>query len=228
MKKRIVILICLLCVFLNGCGETEDEIVLRYETESDNRYSDSSSRLNAADYSGFVVDNESENNEKVAEDPEDSQLLLVVYVCGEVNNPGIYELASGSRMFDAVDAAGGYSVNAAETYLNLAECIQDGQKIYVPSVEELEENSPTVNINNSGAVGNISESSGESNKTKVNINTATESELMTVPGIGQSKAKAIIAYRSEKGNFNSTEDIMQITGIKEGLYSKVKDYICVK
>jgi competence protein ComEA len=134
--------------------------------------------------------------------------LIYVYVCGCVNNPGVIGVKEGSRIVDVIAKAGGMTEEADTNALNQAEPVVDGQKVYVPIKGEKVSNS----------------SSGQG---KVNINTAGESELMTLPGIGESKAKAIISYRKESGGFKSIEDIMNIPGIKTSAFSKIKEYICV-
>ena len=148
-------------------------------------------------------------------DQETEALPLVVYVCGEVVNPGVYELTSGMRICDAVDAAGGLTKKASRDYWNLAEELTDGQMLYFPTAEEAKKRE---------------ESAAESGGTadgKVNINTADISQLLTIPGIGQIRAEAVLAYRQENGNFQSIEDIMKVSGIKNGLFEKMKDYITV-
>ena len=173
--------------------------------------------------------------------PEDAGNAAVkVYVCGAVKNPDVYTLGADLRMIDAVNAAGGFREDAGEEYLNLAAKITDGQKIYIPTVTEIEEafaengdtyasivnitsNSPGIKSVDSAVSGNGQQSTDG----MVNINTASRETLMTIPGIGQSKADLIIAYREENGGFSSIEDIMLVRGIKEGLFNKVKDRICV-
>lgn len=146
--------------------------------------------------------------------PEEQPQTIFVYVCGQVASPGVYELESDSRLFEAVKAAGGMTDAAADTYLNQAEKLTDGQRIYVPSEKETEKNEQTV-------------TEQEADDGKVNLNTASKEELMTLSGIGESKASAIIRYREENGGFESTEEIKEIEGIKDGVYNKVKDYIKV-
>lgn len=148
-------------------------------------------------------------------DKETEALPLVVYVCGEVVNPGVYELTSGMRICDAVDAAGGLTKKASRDYWNLAEELTDGQMLYFPTAEEAKKRE---------------ESAAESGGTadgKVNINTADISQLLTIPGIGQTRAEAVLAYRQENGSFQSIEDIMKVSGIKNGLFERMKDYITV-
>ena len=143
---------------------------------------------------------------------EEKAASIWVYVCGEVRDPVVYELPEGSRITDAVEAAGGMTGDAAETYLNLAETLSDGQKIEVPSVEMAEA---------------LEEAAAQDTSGLVNLNRATEAELMTLSGIGESKAKEIIRYRESRGGFQKPEDLMNIPGIKEGVFYKIRDQITV-
>ena len=140
------------------------------------------------------------------------QSMIYVHVCGAVATEGVVVLPEGSRGQDALDAAGGFAENAARNAVNLAGVVTDGMKLYFPTMDEYTEEMP--------AAG---EDSG-----LVNINTAEAAALCTLPGIGESKAKAIIAYREANGSFESTEDIMKVSGIKENAYDKIKDLITVK
>ena len=151
---------------------------------------------------------------------------IYVDVCGAVNQPGVYSLEPGSRVFQAVEAAGGCSSEAAGEYINQAELLDDGQQIYVPSRQEVEEQK--VSGGNSvmpqgGLPGQeLSETNG-----KVNLNTADEAELTSLTGIGATRAQAIILYRQENGPFSSIEEIMNVQGIKEATFEKIKDDIAV-
>lgn len=138
----------------------------------------------------------------------------VVHVCGAVVNPGVYELDSGSRVMDAVNLAGGFKEDASEAYVNLAGIISDGDQIVIPTIEE-------------ASTMEKSEPQEEKSSGKVNINTADKALLCTLPGIGETRAESIIAYREEHGNFSSIEDIMQVSGIKDSSFQKIKDYIIV-
>lgn len=169
------------------------------------------------------------DNDEMAENNVDSR-PFVVFVTGEVNRPGVYELDEGSRVVDAIVAAGGYTDLADESYVNLATRVQDEEMLYIPSKIEVEElkngNNTDLELKLNGNKSNTDEKSGSSEQ--VNINKASKEELMTLPGVGESKAEKIITYREQNGGFNSTEDIMQISGIKDGMYNKIKDRICVK
>lgn len=146
---------------------------------------------------------------------------VFVHICGEVRNPGVYELAAGSRVYEALAEAGGVTEAAASDYLNQAAEVLDGQRIVVPAIEEME--AASLLETQTGFVFSEQPKNG-----LVNINTAGEEQLMTVPGIGESKAKSIIAYRTEHGKFETIEEIQNIAGIKSGIYEKIKEHICVK
>lgn len=146
---------------------------------------------------------------------DELQALIYVYVCGYVYSPGVYELVEGDRVYQAIDRAGGMLPEGDSTRMNLAERVTDGQRIYVPSIEEAQ---------------NLIETEGEVKSSvdgKVNINQASRDELTVLSGIGESKADAIIAYRQENGPFKTLEELMNVPGIKEGTYMKIKDRISI-
>lgn len=146
---------------------------------------------------------------------------FVVHVCGEVVNPGIYELPAGSRIYEAVKAAGGFTENAEEESVNLASPIEDGVQIRIYSKDEAE------TLAAGAAPFDGFEASGEGKEPVVNLNTATKEELMTLSGIGESRAEDIIRYREESGGFQNIEDIMKVSGIKDAAFQKIKDRITV-
>ena len=146
---------------------------------------------------------------------------FVVHVCGEVANPGIYELPAGSRIYEAVKAAGGFTENAEEESVNLASPIEDGVQIRIYSKDEAE------TLAAGAAPFDGFEASGEGKEPVVNLNTATKEELMTLSGIGESRAEDIIRYREENGGFQNIEDIMKVSGIKDAAFQKIKDRITV-
>lgn len=139
-----------------------------------------------------------------------------VYVCGQVASPGVYELPEESRIYEAVESAGGILEQGAAESVNLAEKASDGQRIYIPSKEEAA--AMPAETPDEG-------SSGGMNDERVNLNTADKEELMTLTGIGETRAEAILTYREENGSFHSPEDIMNVQGIKEGIYEKIKEQI---
>lgn len=184
----------LIGICICGCGKnTVDFISSEGETEQEEPVVDSSFK----------------------EDTEEQTIWI--YVCGQVEKPGVYVLPQGSRVCDAFIAAGGLNKNAAKDYWNQARVLSDGEMIYVPTVEEALERRP---------IQDTDKTTDEKNG-KVNINTASKEELMEIPGVGESKAESIIAHRKEHGDFSSPEAIMEVSGIKEGMYEKIKDYIVV-
>lgn len=158
--------------------------------------------------------------EASAEDP-----VIYVHVCGAVKNPGVYVLTEGTRVVDAVEAAGGFTSEAAKEVLNQAVLLKDGEQLYVYREEEARE----LGMLPGQAVQTVPEvSETDAVSTLININTASAAELMQLPGIGQAKAEAILAYRTESGGFREIAELMQIPGIKESIFEKVKDRITVR
>ena len=175
----------------------------------------------AADYSGGEApvpetDGAPESGEALPlQESEDGRMLLV-HVCGAVRTPGVYELPEGSRVYQAVEMAGGMTEEAASDYLNLADVLTDGAKVAVPRLSEV-------------AAGELHGPAPEAEGDDlVDLNRAGKEALMELPGIGEAKAEAILAYREEHGAFGSPEDIMQVPGIKEAAYGKIKDKITVR
>ena len=166
------------------------------------------------------VDTFSDSEEEEPLPEEMSQIY--VYVCGEVTSPGVYILLEGSRICDAFEQAGGLTDNAAIDYWNQARILEDGEMLYVPTKEEAKE---LRELSNTAVSPENTQNDTKSNK--VNINTASKETLMTLPGIGEAKAQAIINYRQTYGSFASIEEIMNVEGIKEGMYEKIKEYIVI-
>ena len=210
MVKKLILctLICMmLLVTLAGCGKNTVEFV---NSES------------ATEDFGLETESKAPNTESAeTEEPK----TIFVYVCGAVVSPGVYPIPEGSRVCDLFQKAGGLTEEAAEDYWNQARVLTDGDMIYVPTEEEAKERSEEEWMSAAGS-GNTQDTSGEKNK-KVNINTASKEELMTLPGIGESKAIAILNYRQEKGKFSTIEDLKEIPGIKDGVFSKIEDYITI-
>lgn len=162
----------------------------------------------------------------------------MVYITGEVKNPGIYELEENSRIKDVIEKAGGLKETADITDINLATILQDEDKITIPSKEEnKQEKQNTENIQSNKQSKTTEKSqnttsistntTGKNQNTKVNINTATQTELETLPGIGPSIASKIVNYRKENGKFKSIEEIKKVNGIGESKYKKIKELIKV-
>ena len=145
---------------------------------------------------------------------------IYVHVCGCVKKPGVYRLHFGARTQEAIDAAGGFSEKANQTAWNSAEVLQDGMQVYIPSKDEAKEA-----LNEEQSLGK--DLSASQKEDTVNINTASKEELMTLPGIGESRADAVIACREEKGSFTSIEGIKDAAGIGDGIFNRIKDLITV-
>lgn len=187
-KRTVFLLLAGILIIFSGCGE-QGELSFYSETADE------------ATYTGLMQDNTS------ASEPE----KVLIYVCGAVACPGVIEVDATGRVVDAIGLAGGMTEEADETYLNLAGKLTDGEKIYVPTREEILQ----------------WESEGQE-ELLININTATADRLCELPGIGKSKAADIIAYREKYGPFESEKDIMKVSGIKSSLYEKIADKIRVK
>lgn len=168
-----------------------------------------------------------------------------VYVCGEVAEPGVYVLESGDRIYEAVEMAGGMTADAGTCAVNLAESVYDGLMVYIPDSEEAAEMAGSMTLAGGGVVsagGSVTSAGGSAGNGKgtsggtassqedgrLNLNTASLAELMTLSGIGQTKAQAVVNYRDAHGGFSSVEEIMNVDGIKEGLYNRIRDQIKVK
>ena len=138
---------------------------------------------------------------------------------GTKRNIKIRPDGNGMRVCDAVEAAGGLTKAASREYWNLAEKLSDGQMIYFPTEEEARERKASAEA----AGATVEESDG-----RIDINTADATQLVTIPGIGETRAAAILAYREKNGPFAKVEDIMQVSGIKSALFEKMKDYITIR
>ena len=195
---------------LTACTSRND-MVLELETQD-----------NAQQYEVLPSDaKEAADGQKILE-PEDLPEDISVHICGAVVNPGVYILSAGSRIFEGIEAAGGFSEDACEDFVNLAQTLQDGQRIVIPTMEEAEAAAQDSTYQEEWLPEETQSADG-----RVNINTASEQELSAISGIGAGKAAAIIRYRQENGSFSSVEDIMKVSGIKEGTYEKIKDKITV-
>ncbi|HKL99181.1 MAG TPA: helix-hairpin-helix domain-containing protein [Mobilitalea sp.] len=156
----------------------------------------------------------------------DGVSYIFVHVCGAVIEPGVYRVDSGARLVDVIEFAGGLASDADGDYINQAMLLEDGQRIYIPTRDEVISLSEGDNIATEYIAGDNGEKQQDTVQ-MIDINQADEEELMSLPGIGQAKAGNIIAYRSKNGKFKSIEDLMNIPGIKEGLFQQISSYITV-
>lgn len=241
-KIRIIIktvVFLLSVVMLTACTGKEE-----LSFELDNQVDRQSETQEAEDAYAADAGDSSYELGLLTETPQaDTPAVIYVHICGAVVNPGVYELDEGSRVFEGIAAAGGFSEDASMDYVNQAQPLKDGQRLIIPTLEEVEaakesglykepwESGVNTDISDSSAVadmGNQGDAASANSDGRININTAGESELSTIDGIGAGKAAAIVKYRQENGNFQSIEDIMKVSGIKEGTYEKIKDKITVK
>lgn len=195
----------LLCLMLTGCSRRETSVFME---EAEPAMTESEKKI-------------SETEDAPSPAPSVIPAEIYVDVCGAVVNPGVYSLKADSRVFQAIEAAGGLSPEAAGECINRAQSLSDGEQIYVPTRAEAEEKQLFA-----GAAQTADNSGKDSSM--VNLNTADEAELTTLTGIGQSRARDIIAYREANGGFGTIEDIMKVPGIKEGTFNKIKEHIVVK
>ena len=192
-----------------------------------------------------MVENTVGNLEENEETTKEGTEKIIVHVSGAVNKEGIVELEENSRISDAIDKAEGLKENADTKNINLAFKLEDGMKIYIPTIEESreqnEQNGQSQNqtlmdetskyVTSSSGVVQEEQTNGQSEQKKnekININTATQTELETLPGIGPSISLKIINYREENGKFKSIEEIKEVSGIGDAKYENIKDLICVK
>ena len=176
-----------------------------------------------------IYQNEEEITENLAQEDIAIEENITVHIIGEVKYPGVVVLKEGSRVVDAIEAAGGETDDADLNSLNLAYMLNDGEKIYVPNKQETKDENK--NYIEEGGGTNISQAGTDQNNSKnekININTAGEDELMKITGIGESTAKKIIEYRNQNGRFKTIEDIKKIPGIGDSKYNNMKEEIRVK
>lgn len=219
-KNRVLLLMA--CCMLFGCGKT-DEVVF-VDADSIQKEAEADVDADAVVY----TDSEQVQNEAATVAVQ----KIIVHVCGAVASPGVYELTEGSRIIDAVNEADGLLLTAASDYVNLAAVVSDGEKIWIPTVEEVKElaQNPNAFSDITAVSGNVSDktASQTTDSGKININTADKTLLCTLPGIGETRAESIIDYREKHGGFSCIEDIMNVSGIKDSSFQKIKDYIVVK
>ena len=227
-----VLFIPVLCAFLCGCGEKEGQ-VLWIGREGEEVVSPPGAEAQEAAGEGQNAAGGDAAGETPALQPEgngtaemtgagsadDGTSEILVHVCGAVVSPGVVSLPEGARAQDALDAAGGFAEDAGRSYVNLAGRVSDGQQLYFPTMEEAERLSETEGLKGSPQ---------EADSGLVNINTADVAALCTLPGIGESRARDIIAYREANGAFESCEEIMEVSGIKASVYGKISGRITVK
>ncbi len=213
MKQKAVVLGVMIAIFL-GSAAVKEFIVEEKVREESIITERSAVTENENEESGQLVNVEEYQNQ------DDSVYRMVIDVEGAVVYPGIVKLAEGSRVYQAIDEAGGLLETADTRYVNLAEILTDGSIIYIPEKNENQSGNGT--SDGSGGSTALAADSG-----KININTAGKEELMKLPGIGESYAQAIIDYRNTTGSFKKKEDIKNVSGIGDAKFQKMEELICV-
>lgn len=215
-KLQVILILVFGSLAVGGCSQRKQAGLFEAgggtegpETAEDSRDTESGSAQSMQEESGYGQEPQTEG-------------MIYVQVCGAVNQPGVVTLPAGSRVFEAILLAGGLTQEAAENSVNQAQVLADGQQIMVWTREEMQEKEIVP-----GEVEIAGTDSEDAQEKKVNLNTATAQELMTLSGIGEAKAADILAYREQNGGFQSIEDIMKIRGIKEAIFERIKDQITV-
>ena len=192
-----------------------------------------------------IINKKNEDNVDVSINLEKEETLnepileyIYVDIKGSVKKPNVYKLLKGSRVNDLVSLAGGLTKNANTRFINLSKILNDGEVVVIYSNSEIEKaqktntiyvNTPCVceEIKNDACYNEETDENLNTSDGKININTSSLEELMTLSGIGESKAKAIIEYREKNGSFKNIEDIVNVSGISETIYAKIKNNITI-
>jgi len=169
----------------------------------------------------ILSEEDGEREDLADEEKEEDWDIIYIHVSGAVLHPGVIQLKEGSRVFEAVDLAGGMTEEAHKDSVNLAAVVLDGEQVYIPTKKEAEQGG--------GGVKNsdVSSYSGNSAEKKININKADSSALQNLKGVGPAMAEKIIQYRTEAGGFKAIEDLKKVKGIGDKTFEKLKDQICV-
>lgn len=200
-EQLVIILLILVIVFISILSFLNKNFLAKKDEDLNNDVED-------------IIANLEEDDEETHENQS-----IMIHISGQIHNPGIVELDSGSRLIDAVKLAGGLKKDADLDRINLAKKLLDEEKIYIPKIGE--EDTP-VEISSQ-----ITTSSNGDVRSKININTCTKEELMTLPGIGEVLAGRILDYR-EQNLFKTIDDIKNVSGIGEKKYDSIKELITVK
>ncbi|MEE0862845.1 MAG: helix-hairpin-helix domain-containing protein [Lachnospiraceae bacterium] len=222
IKLLIILILIVISGFLYSCGRENEGSEIFIDQVSGNSSGqgaggNTSSENESSDSGNESAENSSDDLGDSTSNLEDTRKYICVHITGYVVNPGVYHIAEGARIYEVVQLAGGFLPEADESYLNLASVVFDGQKLQVLSKEEAVTAKPFIGQTESETVAKL-----------ININVASKEELMQLPGIGESRALSIIAYREKNGGFKDIKDIMKISGIKEAAFEKIKDYICTE
>ncbi len=221
-----VLLVCLI-----GCGGSDTPVLLEpvpltQEESAQEGKESPDAQVSAGSSTGTEgISSSGGMGEEAAE-----RRTVMVHVCGAVRYPGVYELPADARVADAMIAAGDLMPDASPDYWNQAAVLTDGEQIYVPTVEEAEAGDVPAGVSSPGAGGKGAAAAGAADASdgRIDLNTADAKLLKTLPGIGDVKAGAIIAFREAHGGFTSVEEVKQVDGIKDALFSQIEPLICVR
>lgn len=216
-KKKIIISAVLLLILVVAFA-----IYMIIENENHSEF----------DLENEVLEQNTENagniaNLEVVNEIAEEKEKIAVHITGEIKKEGIIYLNQGARIVDAIKEAGGETKQADLSQVNLAYELQDGQKIYIPNKKEKISQYITENSGTNVIIEDSNTSTQKGGSGKVNINTANQSELDRLPGIGPSLAERIIEYREENGNFKNIEDLQNVKGIGDAKFADIKDKVTV-
>jgi len=235
MSKNKIVLIVIIIIFVTGLYILCENIIEKRDIATNvENINEDFEIVKTED----IKENTKENVDDKSKDSDTTTVKekIQVYITGEVNNSGVFELDEGCRIVDAIDIAGGLTDKADISKINLAYLLADGMKITIPSTKILNEDldfeyvvsgASDSKTDNKADTTNQSSSNEKKKSNIVNINTATQTELETLPGIGPSLALNIIDYRKENGKFSSINDIKNVTGIGDSKFDKIKELISV-
>ncbi|MBD5466798.1 MAG: ComEA family DNA-binding protein [Lachnospiraceae bacterium] len=215
---------------LPGCGRQDG---IFYETAQDAEAGDVISPGDAADLEkngglGITADGKTDKDSESGADAgayDTAKTSCYVHICGAVRYPGVYEVPEGSRLYEVIVLAGGLRADACDHLVNQAQTVDDGMQVYIPTVQEAQDGISGENP----SFGTEGQTGGEpeNRDTRIDLNRATKEQLMTLPGVGETRAQAIIAYRETHGGFGTIEELMEVSGIKQGVYDRLKEMIKV-
>lgn len=207
---------CLLVmgIYMTGCSGVGEEFILT-NTEEKQEVITTGQEQETSTQDSVTQETVTQETVTQATGQTEEAGTVFVFVCGQVAVPGVYELPAGSRIYDAIMQAGGCMETADICAVNQAGYLEDGMQIYIPAIGDT--------YKEAASEEQVSRSDG-----RISINHADKNELMTLPGIGESKADAILEYRQSHGAFSSIDELMNIPGIKEGIFNNIQDYITVE
>ncbi len=212
-KAKIAFIV--LCILISGICYSVSRFYVNRTGETNISQSSKEMEAMASTVSPLESQKEESPGSSSLDTQEEESLPCYVHICGEVVFPGVYQLSKESRVFEAVEKAGGFTQQASPEYLNMAQQIEDGMKIVVLSRDEAKTAADQA-LKETGQKGS-----------KINLNTAPKEELMTLRGIGEARAEDIIKYRDSHGAFKKIDDIMNVSGIKDAAFQKIKDDITI-